>query len=77
MEPLTGDCTTTLEITATLDSVSQVSFRPQLNITIQLKCREELSLLHSQLLGTSFTNVFTHTHKSAADQDVDTFDTLS
>ena len=41
MEPLTGDCTTTLDTTDTLESIGQVSFRPQLNITIQLKCREE------------------------------------
>ena len=36
-----SDCATTLETTDTLDSVSQVSFRPQLNITVQLKCRDE------------------------------------
>ena len=35
MGPLTGDCATTLDTTDTLDSISQETFRPQLNSTTE------------------------------------------
>ena len=46
--------------------------------TLKLLCEIQLSSLHSQLLGTSFTNVVTlYTQIRAADQNLATFGTLS
>ena len=65
---------------------SALNFLPQSNgpiyqrsmFTLKLLSETQLSLLHSQLLGTPFTNVFTqYTQIIATDQNLATFDALS